>query len=429
MTDDEAAALQVMAAELLRTLRACSVGDPIGAAGPRRRQRRPSVAGGRGARARACSTAARRISRDGATPEAVEPVRAASAIVGTLALRWVTGATPPSAARARRAAGDGRRRRRRCCGRCRRARREPQPTRRFPTTCSARARRPARCARRSGAPRVAPYPVLIEGESGSGKELVARAIHARGLRRARAASAPSTARRSPSDLLEAELFGHARGAFTGAAAERPGSSRRPIRGRCSSTKSASCRRGRRPSCCACCRKGRCAGSARTSPARSTSASSRRPTVRSSTRSQAGAFRADLRFRLDVIRIAIPPLRERARRRAVAASSGSGARPRPASARRAIARRRRDRGAARYDWPGNVRELQNVIAALAVHGPRRGRVPRRCCRHASRTRARGARSGSTRRGSSSSAASSARRWPAPAAAAVSRRRSSASAVRG
>ena len=67
----------------------------------------------------------------------------------------------------------------------------------------------------------APYPVLIEGESGSGKELVARAH-----------PPPRSAARSPfcalncaalsDDLVEAELFGHARGAFTGAVGERPG---------------------------------------------------------------------------------------------------------------------------------------------------------------------------------------------------------------
>ena len=66
-----------------------------------------------------------------------------------------------------------------------------------------------------------PFPVLIEGESGSGKELVARAVHAASIRRGRRFCALNCAAIAD-ELVEAELFGHTRGAFTGAVAERVG---------------------------------------------------------------------------------------------------------------------------------------------------------------------------------------------------------------
>lgn len=87
---------------------------------------------------------------------------------------------------------------------------------------------------------------------------------------------------------------------------------------------------------------------------------------------AGRFRADLRFRLDVVRIEVPPLRDRAGDvpilaaqfwRDASARVGSSASLAPD----ALAT------LARYDWPGNVRELQNVVASMAVHAPRRGRI--------------------------------------------------------
>ncbi len=84
------------------------------------------------------------------------------------------------------------------------------------------------------------------------------------------------------------------------------------------------------------------------------------------------FRADLRFRLDVIRIAVPPLRERATDiPALAARFWADAANRIGTT--AVLSTEAVAALARYDWPGNIRELQNVIASLAVHAPRRGRI--------------------------------------------------------
>lgn len=84
-------------------------------------------------------------------------------------------------------------------------------------------RSPAMAAVIRDARRVAVYPnpVLILGESGTGKELLARAIHAASLRAGKHWDAMNCAA-IPRDLLDAELFGHAKGAFTGAVTERPG---------------------------------------------------------------------------------------------------------------------------------------------------------------------------------------------------------------
>ncbi len=217
----------------------------------------------------------------------------------------------------------------------------------------------------------APFSVLLEGESGVGKELAARAIHQLSPRRERRFCDVNCAA-LPEELLESELFGHARGAFTGAVADKAGLFEEADggtlfldevpdlspRGQAKLLRVVQQQEVRR------------IGETFTRPidVRLVAAANR------DMRAEAAAkrFRADLLFRLDVIHIRMPPLRERPEDipvlaqhfwRAVADRVGSRA-----TLTHAVLAE-----LARYPWPGNVRELQNVMAALAVAAPARGRV--------------------------------------------------------
>jgi two-component system response regulator HydG len=232
----------------------------------------------------------------------------------------------------------------------------------------------AMCELRQAAERAAaaPFAVLIDGESGSGKELVARAIHRAGSRRDRPFCTLNCAA-LPDDLIEAELFGHARGSFTGAVADHAGVFEEAHGGTVFLDEVGELSPRAQAKVLRVIQEGELRRIGETV--------SRRVDVRivSATNRDlrqevaAGRFRLDLLYRLDVIRISVPPLRERREDiamladhfwREATARIGSRATLAPATVA----------ALARYDWPGNVRELQNVLASLAVRSPKRGVVP-------------------------------------------------------
>jgi two-component system response regulator HydG len=189
----------------------------------------------------------------------------------------------------------------------------------------------------------APFAVLIEGESGAGKELVARAIHrlsARGGRRFCDLNCAAL----PDELVEAELFGHARGAFTGAPGDRAGLFEEASGGTLflDEVSELSMRA-----------QAKLLRVIQQQEVRRLGETQMRPIdvriVAAANRSiagdvSAGRFRADLLYRLDVVRLRVPPLRERPEDVPALAGS-SGSRPRRASAARPRLPRRRS-----VRWP-------------------------------------------------------------------------------
>jgi two-component system response regulator HydG len=217
----------------------------------------------------------------------------------------------------------------------------------------------------------APFTVLLEGESGSGKELVARAIHRAGCRRERRFCAFNCAA-MPEDLVDAELFGHAKGAFTGAAGERLGLFESADGGTVFLDEVGELSARAQAKVLRVLQEGeiRRIGENFTRPfdARLVAATNR--VLRAEV--DAGRFRQDLLYRLDVIRISVPPLRERVEDiPLLAARFWRQAAERIGS--KAVLGQNAVCALARYDWPGNVRELQNVLTALVVAVPPRGVV--------------------------------------------------------
>ncbi|HET7451882.1 MAG TPA: sigma-54 dependent transcriptional regulator [Thermoanaerobaculia bacterium] len=209
--------------------------------------------------------------------------------------------------------------------------------------------------------------VLVTGESGTGKEIVARMIHRQSPRR----SAPLVevnCAAIPEELIESELFGHVRGSFTGASSERAGKFEEADGATIFLDEVADMSARTQAKVLRALQEGRFTrvGGTKTidSDARVISATNKNLAEEI----RAGRFREDLYFRLAVVPLWLPPLRERgadvpelARHFLREAAQKAGQRPKEFS--EAALKKLRA-----YSWPGNVRELKNLVERLMIMAP-------------------------------------------------------------
>lgn len=215
--------------------------------------------------------------------------------------------------------------------------------------------------------------VLIEGESGTGKELVARAVHRLSPRRNKPFIAVNVGA-LPESLLESELFGHEKGAFTGAAERRLGRfelahggtlfldeiGEIPPSVQVKLLRVLEEREVTR------------VGGTTTIPVDVRVVAATNAPLRETV--ERGGFRSDLYYRLNVLNIYLPPLRERREdipvliRRFVAELSRQHDRPFHGISAEAV------QLLSDYAWPGNIRELRNLIESMVVLAPGREIVP-------------------------------------------------------
>ena len=207
-------------------------------------------------------------------------------------------------------------------------------------------------------------PVVIVGESGTGKELVARALHDHGPRKAGAFVAINCSA-VPEALLESELFGHTRGSFTGADRDRRGLFEVADGGTLFLDEIADTSPGMQAKLLRVLQDGmiRRVGDSRTRQVDvRVIAASQQPLAALVT---AGRFREDLRFRLDVIAVPVPALRDRDGDIPLLVEHLLGrlcaGKPIPRLTRAAL------RALGQHRWPGNVRELENALARGVAMG--------------------------------------------------------------
>jgi two-component system nitrogen regulation response regulator GlnG len=205
--------------------------------------------------------------------------------------------------------------------------------------------------------------VLITGESGTGKELVARALHDFGKRRSGPFVAINMAA-IPRELIESELFGHERGAFTGATARSAGRFEQAKGGTLFLDEIGDMPFEAQTRLLRVLQEGEYTAVGGRAPIRADSRIIAATHRDLSQLIRQGIFREDLFYRLNVAPIRIPPLRERtadipALARHFAAQAAREGLPSKVLDEAAMERLRR------YRWPGNVRELENLVRRLAA----------------------------------------------------------------
>jgi transcriptional regulator with GAF, ATPase, and Fis domain len=209
--------------------------------------------------------------------------------------------------------------------------------------------------------------VLLLGETGTGKELFARALHARGPRRAFPLVSVNCAALPPT-LIESELFGHQRGAFTGAIAPRQGRFELAHRGTLFLDEIGDLPLELQAKLLRVLQEGafeRVGSSQSQAVDVRIIGATHHDLARAVTE---GRFRADLYYRLNVFPIRLPPLRER--REDIPALVWSIIRKRQQTLRRHITTVTDETMTIlqQHSWPGNVRELENVIERALIHSP-------------------------------------------------------------
>ncbi|HWZ59944.1 MAG TPA: sigma-54 dependent transcriptional regulator [Gemmatimonadaceae bacterium] len=209
--------------------------------------------------------------------------------------------------------------------------------------------------------------VLVEGESGTGKELVARAMHVLGPRRGKPFIAVNVGA-LPDTLVESELFGHEKGAFTGAAERRIGRFELADTGTLFLDEVGEIAPATQVKLLRVLEERELTRVGGTQPIRvdvrvvAATNQSLRDAV------EQGAFRSDLYYRLNVLSIYLPPLRERKAdipilvRRFIQEFSAQHDRPFHGISAEAL------QLLVDYPWPGNVRELRNLVESMVVLAP-------------------------------------------------------------